>query len=281
MKGDSTTIKRRYTDYFERGAKHYHESHYFNPGGYAPMQYRQAYIERLIQSQDLPSGSRVLDVGCGPGQLLLSLVKKGYDVWGVDIAQAMVDEAVELLETNGFPAAEQISVGDVEDLKFDDDFFDVVVASGVIEYQKSDDRSLSEMHRVVRPGGFIVLNVSNRYSYSGMFVAFYLWANRHRSTKALLRFIKGRILHRGELNEFPDRRFHSPAAFDRELAAHHFQKVAHHYFHFSALPIPFDGLVDGQSKRRGERMERFTDRPAGRWLGGGYIVCARKESGPG
>jgi ubiquinone/menaquinone biosynthesis C-methylase UbiE len=280
VRGDASSIKTLVTDYFDRDARHYHVSHYGqdDDSTYTPLRYRQAYIEELIEARSLPKGAKILDVGCGPGELALNLSARGYDVWAVDIAPAMVDEATKLLEDNGYPSEGRVLIGDIEKLEFDDGFFDVVIASGVIEYQETDAQSLREMNRVLRPGGYMVLNVSNRYAYPGVLVVGYLWAKRHDATRSVLRLVKGKVLKRGdELSEYPDRRTHSPAAFDRELLEFGFRKVDHRYFHFSPVPVPLDALAPNVLKPVGKWMERFTDRPAGRWLGGGYIVIAQKE----
>jgi len=277
MKGDATAIKGRVVDYFDRDARHYHQSHYSGGRVYAPLEFRQAYIQELIELEHLPEGARILDVGCGPGELVARLLEKGYDAWGVDISQNMVDEAAEVIRASARPVEGRVSVGDVEGLAFEDGFFDVVVASGVIEYQKDDHLTLSEMNRVVRPGGCIILNVSN-YSYSGILVYAYLWARRTTITRKLLGVLKGTVLKRGSLSEYPDRRTHSPASFDRELADHGFVKADQRYFHFGLLPAPLDTFLPAPLQRVGRSMEMLARRPVARWLGGGYIVKARKAS---
>jgi hypothetical protein len=88
------------------------------------------------------------------------------------------------------------------------------------------------------------------------------------------------VLNRGEVSEFPDRRSHSPAAFDRELEQYGFTKVDHRYFHFGVVPVPLDEVAPRVFQPIGRRMERLSTRPAARWLGGGYIVTARKTGPP-
>lgn len=281
MKGDAATVKRRVTDFFDQSATQYQQVH-FSPvdekAGYAPLQYRQAYIEDMIERQGVKPGARILDVGCGTGELAVNLVRKGYDVWAVDIAPAMVETTTRMLAGNGFPSEGRVLIGDVENLEFDDGFFDVVIASGVIEYQKTDEPTLSEMRRVVKPGGFIILNVTILASYSMALVQLYLWARRYDATRRVLREAKHRVLRReGELTEYVDRRSHNPAAFDEELASHGFEKVDHRYFHFSALPGPIDTVLGDAGKRAGRWMERYSESAIGRWLAGGYIVMARRR----
>ena len=278
MEPDVTTIKQRLVDHYDRGARQYHEANYARKEAYSALQYRQFYIERMIENQAVPKGARILDVGCGPGELVLSLRNKGYDVWGVDISPVMVSEAIALLHGNGFMEPGRIAVGDIETLEFDDCSFDVVVAAGVIEYQRDDERALSEMHRVLKPGGLLILNVTNRYSYLGILDGVYRWLKKHRATRRLLGLVKSRLLGRGELHDFPDRRTHVPHAFDRDLVAFGFTKTGHNYFHFAPLPTPLDSVFAAWCKPAGRWLERFTDRPLGRLLGGGYLVMARRAN---
>jgi ubiquinone/menaquinone biosynthesis C-methylase UbiE len=272
-------VKQALTEFYNRSAQEYHVINYSTDGRYSPLRYRQMYIERMIEQQRLPRGARILDVGCGPGELLLRLRQDGYDALGVDISQAMVDKASHLLRSRGFAdGAERVSVGDIEGLRFPDGSFDAVIAAGVIEYQTEDSRALHEMARVLKPGGCLIVNVSSK-SYMVLIVEAYRWMKKQRVTRRLLSFLKKHVLRKGELRDLPDRRTHSPRAFDREIARHGFRIVDYNYFHFSPLPPPLDSVFDGWCRPLGQRMERLTKaRRLGRLLGGGYLIAARKEA---
>jgi ubiquinone/menaquinone biosynthesis C-methylase UbiE len=274
MHEDVTVIKARLVQLYGH-AREYHEQNYLNDGEYLPLRYRQHYIEKMIEGLRLPQGAKVLDVGCGPGELVLHLLRKGYDARGIDISPAMIQEATGTVRSNGFDATGRFSVGDIERLEFPDGGFDVVVAAGVIEYQKTDELTLTEMNRVIKPGGHFILNVTNRYSYTTLFETPYRWLKKSSLSLAMLCAMK-RLMGRGEVHEFPDRRTHSPVGFDRALSEFGFTKVRHNYFHFSPLPIPFDNLLRPVCHPLGRRMESLTASPLG-ILGGGYLVMSRRE----
>lgn len=277
MKEGHSILKEELVKFYDRTFVDYHEANYLREGVYSPLKYRQFYIEKMIENQRVPQGSRILDVGCGPGELVLQLLGKAYNVWGIDISPGMVQEATKTVQNGGFPGFQQISRGDVEKLEFEDEFFDVVVAAGVLEYQKDDARALSEMRRVLKKGGYLVLNITNRYSYVTSSESMYLWLKRNRLTQRVLNFVKQHILRRGRLNDFPQRRVHSPKQFDKELAALGFKKVAHNYFRFSPLPVPFDSILSFLCRPAGAYMERLTTSRFGP-LGGGYLVlCSRSD----
>ena len=118
---------------------------------------RHRFALEMLEST-MPPGSKVLDVGCGTGEMAATLAKRGYEVWGVDIAEPMVRYASHRHESGRF------RVGDLEHIPFDDDTFDAVVCLGVIEYLPDDARALSEIRRVLRPGGTAVVSTPSAAS---------------------------------------------------------------------------------------------------------------------
>jgi ubiquinone/menaquinone biosynthesis C-methylase UbiE len=276
MGKDRDTIKRSLTDYYDDGAAGYNDLHYIREQPYSPLKFRQFYIEQMIEALSLPKGAKILDVGCGPGQLVLSLSRRGYQAWGIDISRSMVDQAKALIDSQGIGAHDQVMVGDIEELRFDDEFFDVVVASGVIEYQKNDDVSLREMRRVLRPGGALILNVTARVSYTGLLEAGYAALKKIDVVRSVLNGVKDGIFKRGPVIVVPARRTHSPRKFDRTLENYGFRKLDHRYFHFAPLPIPLDFPFASIGKSAGKWMERFSHTSLGP-LGRGYIVMATKS----
>jgi SAM-dependent methyltransferase len=93
--------------------------------------------------------ARVLDVGCGPGDLTERFVKEvGADVKAIDVSPRMV----ELSRARGIDA----QVADVEQLPFADGEFDCVFAGWVLYHVPNLDQAIAECARVLRPGGRLV-----------------------------------------------------------------------------------------------------------------------------
>lgn len=93
--------------------------------------------------------SRVLEVGCGPGELSARIAEElGAEVVAVDISPRMV----QLARGRGVEALG----GDVQELPFPDESFDCAVAAWMLYHVPDVDRGLSELHRVLRPGGRLV-----------------------------------------------------------------------------------------------------------------------------
>jgi len=98
-------------------------------------------------------GEHVLDIGAGPGLLALDLARLVGEqgrVVGLDLAPAMVETAARRL--SGLTHA-QVRLGDALALDLADGSFDAVVSTQVYEYVADMPRALSELHRVLRPGG--------------------------------------------------------------------------------------------------------------------------------
>jgi ubiquinone/menaquinone biosynthesis C-methylase UbiE len=277
MEQARSETKKELARFYNGDARHYHEIHYIDKKEtYTPLKQRQIYIEEMIESLALPRGAKVLDVGCGPGQLVLNLLKQGYDVKGVDISSGMVDEARMLVRANGFPEFNGTSVGDIEKLEFRDREFDVVVASGVIEYQNDDDVALKEMRRVLKPGGHLILNVTNKYSYLTISDNVWIAFKRLPGVRALVGTVRKGMLGDSRITDVPEHRTHSPRRFDRKLEEHGFKKVVHNYFRFNPFPTPIGSFFPSMSLSVGQKMEGLTRGPLG-FFGGGYLVLARRN----
>ena len=93
-----------------------------------------------------------LEVGCGAGDLLVSLAKRGYRGLGVDLSPEAIAVAQQRL-TEGEVTASVKSVEEVEGL------FDVVIASEVLEHCADDRSFLALLRDRVRPGGHLLLTV--------------------------------------------------------------------------------------------------------------------------
>jgi 2-polyprenyl-3-methyl-5-hydroxy-6-metoxy-1,4-benzoquinol methylase len=100
---------------------------------------------------------RLLDVGCGSGVQLERMRALGWEVEGVDVDAAAVQNA----RRKGL----NIHLGDLEDCRFPDGSFDVVTMSHLIEHVGNPQRLLRECHRILKPSGRLVLVTPNAQSW--------------------------------------------------------------------------------------------------------------------
>jgi SAM-dependent methyltransferase len=97
---------------------------------------------------DLPPGSRLLDVGCGTGELVGAARAVGHDAIGVDPDPEMAALAAALL-------GEDVVVAGLPDLPFADDGFDAVTAGFVLNHVDHPRAGARELARVAAPGGVV------------------------------------------------------------------------------------------------------------------------------
>jgi ubiquinone/menaquinone biosynthesis C-methylase UbiE len=130
----------------------------------APLQMRQYHLiaDRVAASRP----GRVLDWGCGFGQITALLRERGVDVtsfeWRADAPPTSAD-----VQLDAFPdVTAQVSCDPVK-LPYPDATFDTALSVGVLEHVQDPDGSLDELARVLKPGGRLqVYNLPNRYSWT-------------------------------------------------------------------------------------------------------------------
>lgn len=103
----------------------------------------------------LEPGARMLDVACGAGQIAIPAAKTGVAVTGIDIAANLIVQAKARAAADGLTA--HFDEGDAEDLPYPDASFDVVVSLIGAMFAPRPELVASELLRVCRPGGRIVM----------------------------------------------------------------------------------------------------------------------------
>ena len=132
-----------------------------------------------------PAPARILDFGCGTGDIAAAMDRMGYQVTGCDIAERMVEIA---RSTHSGTAIKWICLKpDWEALPFGDRSFDGVVASSVFEYLVDVRLVAAELSRVLRPGGVLLLTVPNPFNLVRKLEACLWFAFSSRLLASLLR----------------------------------------------------------------------------------------------
>ena len=110
-----------------------------------------AIMRRIAAQRDDDGPWDVLDVGAAQGRAVAALLRAGHRAVGVEPHAPAVEQAAELGRLLDLPI--DVREGAMEQLPFPDGSFDVVIATSVLEHVVDVDRSLAEVHRVLRPGG--------------------------------------------------------------------------------------------------------------------------------
>jgi ubiquinone/menaquinone biosynthesis methyltransferases len=106
-----------------------------------------------------PQGSSFLDVATGTGDLAVTLVRKKAPakVSGIDISEGMLSFGRQKMEKLGLSGMVTLTQEDCEALSFDEGSFEAVTVGFGIRNFLHPDKGLSEMHRVLKPGGEVII----------------------------------------------------------------------------------------------------------------------------
>jgi SAM-dependent methyltransferase len=112
--------------------------------------------ERVVQFAEIQSGDRVLDLACGTGNAALRAARAGAAAVGIDAAQRLIEVARERAHAEDLDAT--FDVGNVEDLPYGDDEFDVALSVFGVIFADAD-RAVAETMRVLRASGRALFSV--------------------------------------------------------------------------------------------------------------------------
>lgn len=117
--------------------------------------YMEGSAREFYERLHVAPGSKLLDVGCGSGQLALMAAREGAEVTGVDIAANWVERARVRAQAEGLPA--RFEEADAESLPFEDGSFDVVVSLIGAMFAPRPELVAHELLRVCAPGGTLAM----------------------------------------------------------------------------------------------------------------------------
>lgn len=107
---------------------------------------------------------KILDAGCGEGQLLSMVTKKfglfNLKLYGTDITPTSLESAKKRIENAEF------SLQDLRDLDYKDEFFDVIMCTEVIEHVPDYKKVLKEFERILKKGGILIISFPNEFLWN-------------------------------------------------------------------------------------------------------------------
>ena len=120
-------------------------------------------VDFVIEKLGIRPGARVLDLCCGQGRHLLDLMKRGYEVVGVDLSEYMLGKSRESAGEQGLKPT--LIHADMRDLDFDSEFDAVInmfTSFGYLEDEDEDQKVLDGVARSLMPGGRFYIDTKNR-----------------------------------------------------------------------------------------------------------------------
>ncbi|MDX8336183.1 class I SAM-dependent methyltransferase [Candidatus Cetobacterium colombiensis] len=113
------------------------------------------HYDNVIKWIKNKNGTELLDIGTGKGDLLEKILliypNKNWNLVGIDISEKMIEKAVEKNISAKF------KVGDSENLPFKNSSFDIITCINSFHHYENPEKAISEIKRVLRPGGIIIL----------------------------------------------------------------------------------------------------------------------------
>lgn len=114
---------------------------------------RQPFGDWIMSHYEIKAGSRILELGCGTGDMWknkLSLLNNGSHLTLTDFSSGMLETAKERI---GASANVDFKVVDIQNISYEDNAFDIVIANMMLYHVPDLDKGLSEVRRVLKPDG--------------------------------------------------------------------------------------------------------------------------------
>jgi len=142
---------------------------------------RRDIILKLIKQLNLKKNSKILEIGCSGGPLIKNLKENQFtEVHGIDISK----KAINICKQGGL---KNVKVMNGSNMQFQDNEFDLIIASDILEHIKDDISALSEWRRILKPCGRLIIFVP----------AFnFLWSNHDEINHHYRRYSKSQLKKR-------------------------------------------------------------------------------------
>jgi ubiquinone/menaquinone biosynthesis C-methylase UbiE len=125
-------------------------------------------FDRIAAVLNAPAGSVVLDAGCGSCSHSIRLANRGFLVHAVDFSEPVLAKARLNVSANQLTKQITIHRANLRSLPFKDSAFRYVLCWGVLMHIPDLDKAISELVRVLEPGGAFIISDNNMYSLQGM-----------------------------------------------------------------------------------------------------------------
>jgi ubiquinone/menaquinone biosynthesis C-methylase UbiE len=226
-----------YDEVLDREARFHDELAARMDAGAMPPRRADSLVQAILALAGDVRGLRVLDLGCGSGDIALELLRRGADVTGVDISRGMVELArarVELFEP-GHADRATFAVADAAATGLDDASFDLVVGKWLLHHVDVE-RAAAEVGRLLAPGG------------RGLFV-------ENQGTNPLLRFARKHLVGRAGIPRYGTADEHPLTAPDYERMARPVGSLQLHYPDFFFLSLFSRQVLRNRSKSLRRALE--------------------------
>jgi len=238
-------IKEKAVKYFDIHHDRYYED-YYKRDKFHPKWVRHKKILEIIKNSELSKNANIADIGCGPGLLAKDLSKMGHKGVGLDSSQNMINTAINIFLKTEDEQKWKFLVGDAEKTPFEDSEFNIVVASGLIEYMDEDKKLIQELNRITSVNGILIINIVNSWGYATSLNNLTKYLKKIPGVMPILSKIRRTILSSeygaDDLGFAP--RKHNFWQFKKLCQQNGFNLEDNYCNHFTFLPAPFSTLTN-------------------------------------
>ena len=221
------------------------------------------FVEENFKNKNI----KILDLGCGSGEITLELAKLGYTGDALDNSKGMLDICKKKLSNHNW----NYYLNEAQKTNLKSDSYDLIIASGLIEYYPNDSILIKEITRLLKKDGYLIINVSNKLGYSTClnFITYYFKQN------LIFKFIKSKLFKfKYGIVNFSIRKHRVPE-FKKTLEKLDFQIKQEKYIGFSLFPAPFLTLFNFLTRKIDLKLELLSKTKM-KIFGASYIVLCKK-----
>jgi len=209
--------------------------------------------------------TKVLDIGCGSGEYLDIVKQCECQYYGIDFSEEMINRAVEKALSQQLSNT-HLFVCEAEHLPFNENYFDLILGIGLIEYFEDPIELISEIKRVLRPGGVLIMQ-SFQYSFYDVSQSLSCGVKSVFRKRAVMQENIGlKVFHRR----------HSKNSLDTLLQNNDFMVLDYAYNNFRVIPYPFESFFPKTYIRISERLTLFFPKRFG-YFAANYIGKYRRN----
>ena len=221
------------------------------------------FVKKNFENKNI----KILDLGCGSGEVTLALAKLGYQGDALDNSKGMLDICRKKLSGYNW----NFILNEAQDTNLQNENYDLIIASGLIEYYDNDNILLNEIKRLLKKNGHLIINVSNKFGYSTCLNSItYLFKQ-----SLIFKFIKSKLFKfKYGIVNFSVRK-HNINNFKKTLEKFDFQISQDKYIGFSLLPAPFMTLFNFLTKKIDLKLETLSTTKI-RFIAASYVVLCKK-----
>ncbi len=127
-------------------------------------QHFENYLRPIRNFKELTPETEILEIGTGTGWFPLLCKLRGLRCKGLEISPQLIDFALETGRRYGVEP--DIELGNLEDYRLRDNFYDVVIASSVFEHVEDWPTGINKVYRTLKPGGVLYFESTNKFSFT-------------------------------------------------------------------------------------------------------------------